>query len=210
MRRSHFAVALFVATLMLAVPQAASAKEGFYSFRVITPSGKVGWVRGAAAKTWWQDYGTQARHGCSCASPDAAARFAQSLLKRYSTHLQNWPVALAAWLLVSPSRGTLLYYPPNPHTWGTPIGVLLAPATHSGNGRRWDDWQVASQRMQNILQLALRKGTITTYRGSSLFPSGWVVGSGLGAVLLAGVALGAWRRPGLGTRLRRSRYRLSS
>jgi hypothetical protein len=64
--------------------------------------------------------------------------------------------------------------------------------------------------MQNILQLALRKGTITTYRGSSAFPTGWAVGGGLGAVLLAGLILGAWRRPErVPERLRHPRYRLS-
>ena len=210
MRRSHFALALVVALLALVLPQLASAKESVYSFRVVTPSGKVGWVRGAAAKAWWVDYGKQASRGCSCASPDAAARYARNLLNRYSTHLQRWPAALEAWLLVSPNRGSLLYYPPNPHTWGTPIGVVVAPATHSGNGRSWDDWQVASKRMQNILQLALRKGTITTYRGSSAFPTGWAVGGGLGAVLLAGLILGAWRRPErVPERLRHPRYRLS-
>jgi len=210
MRRSHFALALLAAALLLVLPQTASAKEGAYAFRVITPSGKVGWVRGAAAKAWWVDYGKQAQRGCSCGSPDAAARYARNLLNQYSTHLQRWPAALEAWLLVSPNRGSLLYYPPNPNTWGTPIGVVLAPATHNGNGRSWDDWQVASKRMQNILQLALRNGTITKYRASSAFPSGWAVGGGLGAVLLAGSILGVGRRPErMVDRLRRSRYRLS-
>jgi hypothetical protein len=209
MRRLHFALALLVAGLILVLPQTASAKEGLYAFRVITPSGKVGLVRGEAAKEWWVDYGKQAERGCSCASPDAAARYARNLLNRYSTHLKNWPTALAAWLLVSPNRGSLLYYPPNPKTWGTPIGVVLAPATHSGNGRSWDDWQVASKRMQTILQLALRQGTITNYRTSSVFPTGWAVGGGLGAVLLVGLILGAWRHPDIPTRLRHSRFRFA-
>jgi hypothetical protein len=210
MRRSSFALALLVAMVVLVLPQVANAKEGVYSFRVITPSGKVGWVRGTAAKTWWVDYGKQANRGCSCASPDSAARFARNLLNRYSTHLQHWPAALEAWLLVSPNLGSLLYYPPNPHTWGTPIGLVLAPATHSGNGRRWDDWQVASTQMQNILRLALQKGTIITYSGSSAFPTGWALGGGLGAVLLAGLILGAWRRPErVAEHLRHSRYRFS-
>ena len=107
----------------------------------------------------------------------------------------------------------MLYYPPTPLPYGTP-GVVLTPAAQGAHRRRWDHWQVASPRMQNILRLALQKGTVTTYSGSSAFPTGWAVGGGLGAVLLACLILGVWRRPDLperlADRLRRSRYRLSS
>jgi hypothetical protein len=49
--------------------------------------------------------------------------------------------------------------------------------------------------MQNILQLALERGTITTYGRSSAISAGWAVGGGLAAVLLAGFALGVRRHP---------------
>ena len=52
--------------------------------------------------------------------------------------------------------------------------------------------------------------TVTPYTGSASFPTVWTVGGGLGAFLLVGLILGAWRRPDLRTRLRPSRYRLSS
>jgi hypothetical protein len=191
MRRSSFAFALVVALLVLLLPQAASAKEGF-AIRVVTPSGKVGWVRGQAADAWWHDYDKPGKRGCSCTSADAAARYARKLFKRFTTPGHYWPVAYTAWLL-SAESGSMLYYPPTPLPYGTP-GVVLTPAAQGANGRRWDHWEIASPRMQNILRLALRTGTVTTYGGSSAFPTGWAVGGGLGAVLLAGLILGAWRR----------------
>src|SRR5437660_3003190 len=48
------------------------------------------------------------------------------------------------------------------------------------------------------------------YGSSSAFPTGWAIGGGLGAILLAGVILAAWRRPrlleGLADRLRHPRF----
>ena len=206
MRRSRFALASLVMLLMVVLPQAANGKEGF-RLRVVTPSGKVGWVRGSAADAWWQDYETPGKRGCPCTSADAAARYARTLFKRFTTPGHYWPVAYTAWLLSAPN-GSMLYYPPT-RTYGTP-GVVLTPAAQGSHGRRWDHWQIASPRMQNILRLALQKGTITTYSSSSAFPTGWAIGGGLGALLLAGLLLGAWRRPNLSARLRTSRFRLSS
>jgi hypothetical protein len=113
------------------------------------------------------------------------------------------------WLLVPSVGDSMLYYPP---TNGAP-GVVFTPAVVGSHGRRWDDWDVASPRMQRILTRALRLGAVTTYTGSSAFPTGWAVGGGLAAVLLAGLLLGAWRRPDLrerlATRLRHPGFRLS-
>ena len=52
--------------------------------------------------------------------------------------------------------------------------------------------------------------TVAPYTGSASFPTGWVIGGGLGGALLVGLILGAWRSQDLRTRLRPSRYRLSS
>lgn len=210
-RRHGLAVGVLGAALLLLVmPQAASAKD-LEPFRVVTPSGKVGWVRGAAAKAWWRDYESPAgRGGCSCNSPDATARYANKLFT--SGPFSHWGGRwVKPWLLV-PTVGdseSMLYYPP---TNGA-RGVVFTPAVIGEHGRRWDDWDIASPRMQTILQHALQMGTVTTYTGSSAFPTGWTVGGALGAVLLAGLIFGAWRRPDLperlARRLRHSRYRLA-
>ena len=206
MRRSLFALAFLVALLVLLLPQAASAKAGF-PVRVVTPSGWVGWVRGPAADAWWHDYDSPGKRGCSCTSADAAARYARRLFKRLTAPGHYWPVAYTAWLLSAPT-GSMLYYPPT-RTHATP-GVVLTPAAQSSHGRRWDHWQVASSRMQSILRLALHKGTVTRYSGSSGFPTGWTVGGGLGTLLLAVLILATRRRLDLSARFRPSRYRLSS
>lgn len=194
--------------LLLAMPQAAGAKD-LEPLHVVTPSGKVGWVRGAAAKAWWRDYDSAAgRRGCSCNSADAMARYANKLFTSgpFSHWRGTW---VKPWLLVPTVGDSMLYYPP---TNGAP-GVVFTPAVVGSHGRRWDDWDIASPRMQKILERALQIGTVTTYTGSSAFPTGWAIGGALGAVLLAGLILGVWRRPDvparLAHRLRHSRYRLA-
>ncbi|HJU37072.1 MAG TPA: hypothetical protein VJ716_06620 [Gaiellaceae bacterium] len=210
MRSPRFVLALLAAVLLLALPQTASAKEGF-PLRVVTPSGKVGWVRGSAADAWWHDYDTPGKRGCSCTSAGAAARYASGLFRHLTTPGHYWPGAYTAWLLSAPN-GSMLYYPPT-RAYGT-HGVVLTPAAQGSHGRRWDHWQMASPRMENILRLALRKGTLTSYGAPSGFPAGWWLGGGLGALLLAGLILGGWRRLDLsdrvGARVRHVRYRLSS
>jgi hypothetical protein len=47
------------------------------------------------------------------------------------------------------------------------------------------------------------------YGSASAFPTGWAVGGGLGAVLLVGLILGAWRHPDIPARLRHARLRLA-
>lgn len=195
MRRSCLAFALLVAVLVL--PQVASAK-GLEALRVVTPSGKVGWVRGAAAKGWWRDYGSSAgRRGCSsCNSADDLARYTNRLFTTgpFSRWGNGW---VKPWLLVPSVGDSMLYYPP---TNGAP-GVVFTPAAVGSHGRRWDDWDIASPRMQQILSRALQMGTVTSYTGSSDFPTGWALGGGLGAFVLAGLILGARRRPNLRERL---------
>jgi hypothetical protein len=98
----------------------------------------------------------------------------------------------------------MLYYPP---TNGAP-GVVFTPAVVGSHGRRWDDWDVASPRMHRILNRAVQLGTVTTDTGSSAFPTGWAIGGGIGAAVLAGLILSTRRRPrlleGLADRLRQA------
>lgn len=207
MRRSCFAFALLVALLVPVLPQAASAK-GFKAVRIVALSGKVGWIRGASARAWWADFEESHPGDCGCASADDAARFMYHLTGRWGSAFNSpdgsWPTAM---LVQAPHTIPMLYYPAG----GKAPAYLLAPGESGAGGRHWDRFHVVTPRMQRIMTAALKKGTVSTYTGgSTTFPTGWAVGGGLGAVLLAGLILGAWRRPELAARLRPSRYRLSS
>src|SRR5438067_1082984 len=154
MRRALSAFALLVVLLLLALPQVASAKEGLDAFRVVTPAGKIGWVRGQAAQAWWHDYDTPGKRGCRCSSPAAAVRYSRGLFRRFSSPTAVWPAGFTAWLLPAIAHyGSMLYYPPK-----APVpGVVLTPAARGPRGWQFH-WEIASPRMQNILQLALQKG----------------------------------------------------
>jgi hypothetical protein len=185
------------------VPETASAKEGPDAFRVVTPAGKVGWVRGQAAAAWWHDYDTPGRRGCRCITATAAMRYSRGLFRRLSTTTDQFPAGHTAWLLSAIAHwGPMVYYPPTP---GLP-GVVLTPAARGPRGWQFQ-WEVASPRMQSIVRLALDKGAVTSYGDSSAFPTGWALGGGLAAALLATLILGASRLP---ERLRPSRSWLSA
>jgi hypothetical protein len=142
----RFLLASLVLLLLLPAPQAADAK-GLEPFRVETPTGKVGWVRGMPAKLWWHDYfsaGSKTKRGCPCTSPEATAQYTQRIARNW----KRWP---QPWLLVPTTGASMLYYPP---TRSTP-GYVLAPAVLGTDKRRWDDWETASQRMATILRNAI-------------------------------------------------------
>jgi hypothetical protein len=190
MRRSHFALAILVALLVLVLPQAASAK-GLEPLRVVTLSGKVGWIRGASARAWWTDYYDQHGGTCPCGSPDEVARFANRVMGRVDWKAYpdgSWAPAM---LVQAGHTAPKLYYPAS----GSTPPYLVTPAARGANGLRWDEWQVVTPRMQRIMTAALRDGTVSDYTGSTSFPTGWAVGGGLAAVLLAGFALGVRRHP---------------
>lgn len=205
MRRSYFALACSLALVVLLLPQAASAK-GNEPIRIVAQSGKVGWIRGAAATAWWADYDTTHRGSCACDSAAAAAVFMSRLVHRWGSAFNHsdgsWPPAM---LVQAGHTIPMLYYPAG----GAAPPYLLAPGEIGRGGIQWDDWHVVTPRMQRLMAAALRKGSVTTDTGSRAFPTGWAIGGGLGAALLAGLILGAWRRPDLSTRLRPSHYRLS-
>lgn len=176
---------------MLVLPQAASAKEGSNAFRVVAPAGKVGWVRGHAAEAWWHDYDTPGKRGCRCISAGAAVRYSRGLFRRFSSPTAEWPAGFTPWLLPARTHwGAMLYYPPS----APAPGVVMTPAARGPRGWQFH-WEIASPRMQNILQLAVERGTITTYRTSSALPLRWAIGGGTGAVLIAAFILGARRHP---------------
>jgi hypothetical protein len=197
MRGSRFALVLLVAVLVLVLPQAASAK-GNEPIRIVAQSGKVGWIRGAAATAWWADYDTTHPGSCACDSAAAAAVFMSRLVHRWGSAFNDadgsWPPAM---LVQAGHTIPMLYYPAG----GTAPPYLLAPGEIGRGGIQWDGWHVVTPRMQRLIAAALKKGSVSTYSGSTAFPTGWAVGGGLGAVLLVGLILGAWRRPDLPERL---------
>jgi hypothetical protein len=189
-RRTGVAFAVLVALLILVLPQAASAK-GLEPLRVVTLSGKVGWIRGASARAWWTDYYGQPGDSCACGSPNEVARFANRVMGRavFKSYPDgSWPLAM---LVQAGHTAPMLYYPASAST----PPYLVTPADRGANGLRWDTWQDVTPRMQRIMTAALKHGTVSTYTGSAAFPTGWAVGGGLGAILLAALLLGARRRP---------------
>jgi hypothetical protein len=191
-----------LALLVLVLPPAANAK-GNEPIRIVAQSGKVGWIRGAAATAWWADYDTTHPGSCACDSAAAAAVFMSRLVHRWGSAFNHsdgsWPPAM---LVQAGHMIPMLYYPAG----GTAPPYLLAPGEIGRGGIQWDDWHVVTPRMQRLITAALRKGTVTTYTGSATFPTGWAIGGGFGAALLAGLILSARRRPrlleGLADRLR--------
>jgi len=191
MRRALFALALLVTAL--ALPQAASAKE-LGPIRVVSESGKVGWIRGAAAKAWWADVYNSDPHAplpagaCRCDSPADVAKFEQHFLgkARWTFHENgDWPTGML--LIQSGHRGPWLYYPPSRTT---PPYLVSPGGSGSGAGNkpaRWDAWQLVTPRMERLIEAALKNGSVGASTGSSSFPTGWVVAGVLGAVLLAGL-----------------------
>lgn len=205
MRRSHFALALLVALLVLVLPQAASAKGGASVIRVAAESGKVGVIRGASARAFLIDLDNAHRGSCPCGSADAAAKFVHRLMarQRWKTYEDGgWPrgILLIQW----GHSGPWLYYPAS----RTTPPYMVAPAGIGTARLTWDSWRVVTARMQRIITAALKQGTVSTYTGSgsSAFPTGWAVGGGVAGLLLAGLILDVWRRPGLFAR----RHRLTA
>jgi len=88
-------------------------------------------------------------------------------------------------LIQSGHSAAWLYYPAS----RTTPSYMVAPGGLGKEHLRWDDWQVVTPRMQRIIAAALRNGSVSTYTGMAGFPTGWVVGGGLGGLLLAGLAL---------------------
>jgi hypothetical protein len=181
---------VLVALLMLVLPQTAGAK-GLEPLRVVTVSGKVGWIRGASARAWWTDYYGRHQGSCSCGSPDEVARFANRVMGRADWKSYpdgSWAPAM---LVQAGHTAPMLYYPAGAST----PPYLVRPADQGAHGLRWDTWQRVTPRMQRIMNAALKDGTVSAYTGSSAFPTGWAAGGGLGVVLLAARALRTRRHP---------------
>jgi hypothetical protein len=197
MMQSRLLIGVAVASVALASTATAYGK-GSDPIHIVAESGKVGWIRGAAAKMWWADFAKGQPADCTCNSPDAAAKFLTRLTGRWRGLGGGWPMGM----LVqagghAPFDAPMVYYPAS----GTAPPYLVIPGGLGGGRRTWDDWRVVTPRMQRLMTVALKKGTVTTYTGSTSFPTGWLVGGGLGAVLLAGLILATRRQPRLFKRL---------
>jgi hypothetical protein len=190
MRRSVFALALLVTAL--ALPQAASAKA-LGPIRVVAESGKVGWIRGAAAKAWWAemynfDPSAPLPAGAClslCDSPAAVSKFELHFLgkARWPFHENgDWPTGML--LIQSGHRGPWLYYPASRTT---PPFLVSPGGNASGAGdtpARWDAWKLVTPRMERLIEAALKNGSAGTSTRSAGFPTGWVVAGVLGSLLL--------------------------
>ncbi|HJQ51727.1 MAG TPA: hypothetical protein VJ838_14530 [Gaiellaceae bacterium] len=188
----HRRVTISIAVVVVALASVATAYgKGSESVRIVAPSGKVGWVRAAAARAWWKDFAAGNAADCTCRTANGAANFAYRLVRRWGSPPRKV-------LLVQSEGAPMLYYPAK----GTAPPYLLVPGSLGVRHLQWDDWRVVTPRMQRLMAAALDKGTISTYTGSgSGFPIGWGVGGGLGGVLVVGLIFGAWRRPRLRPRL---------
>lgn len=190
MPRSLLALASVMAVLALALADEVTAKDSG-PVRVVSESGKVGWIRGASATAWWAGLESAQQRSCVCNSADTAAKFASRLMgrARWTSHQDgDWPTGVM--LIQSGHSAPWLYYPAS----RTTPPYLVSPATLGVDPFRWDNWRVVTPRMQRIITAALAKRTVSTYRGpSSGFPTGRAVGGGIG-VLLVVLTLVAWRR----------------
>jgi hypothetical protein len=201
--KARLMIAVAVVTVALASAASANAKEQG-PIRVVAESGKVGWIRGDATRAWWTDLDYGNPSSCACDSPTAVGKFEQRLFgrARWTSHEDgSWPTGML--LIQSGHSAAWLYYPAS----RTTPPYLIAPGGLGSQHIRWDSWERVTPRMQRLIEAALKSGSISTYIRSDGFPTGWAIGGGLGAVLLVGLILGAWRRPDVPARLRRSRFR---
>jgi len=136
--RARIVVGVAVAVVALAAASPAWAK-GDIPFRVVTPAGKVFWVRGVAARVWSQDW-AHAR-SCMCQSPTDSARWAQRVA-------QQWDGNPPTPYVLQPKIGLVtLVYPASGHAQAyglTPDG--LGSAT-----RDWNMWFFPTSEMLDIL-----------------------------------------------------------
>ncbi len=143
--RVRIVVGVVAAVVALAGASPVWAK-GDIPFRVVTPSGTAFWVGGAAAKAWWHDFDAAHTGDCSCMSAAGAARFTDQMMRRLGNHANG--VDGLDYYVVMPRLGLpSIYYPA---TKTTPAYVM----TPSGLGtarQSWNDWRVATSRMQHIL-----------------------------------------------------------
>ena len=127
-----------VAVVALATASPAWAK-GDIPFRVVTPTGRVFWVRGEAARVWSQDL-AHAR-SCMCQSPGDAARWSQRVALQWDGN------------------------PPTPYVLEPKIGLVTLVYAASGNApaygltpdalgsatRDWNMWFFPTKQMLGIL-----------------------------------------------------------
>jgi hypothetical protein len=131
-------VGVVVAVVSLATASPAWAK-GDIPFRVLTPAGKVFWVRGVAAGVWSQDW-AHAR-SCMCQSPADAARWAQRVARQWDG---NPPTPY----VLEPKIGLVsLVYPASGHA---PAFGLTPDALGSAT-RDWNMWFFPTKQMLRIL-----------------------------------------------------------
>jgi hypothetical protein len=136
--RAQIVVGVVVAVVSLATASPAWAK-GDIPFRVVTPAGKVFWVRGTAAKVWWHDW--EHARSCMCTSPSDSALWAQRVA-------QAWGGNPPTPYVLEPKVGLVsLVYPASGHA---PAYGLTPDALGSAT-RDWNIWFFPTKQMLGIL-----------------------------------------------------------
>ena len=136
--RAWIVVGVAVAVVALATASPTWAK-GDIPLRVVTPAGKVFWVRGVAARVWSHDW-AHAR-SCMCQSPTDSARWAQRVA-------QAWGGNPPTPYVLEPKIGLVtLVYPASGHA---PAYGLTPDALGSAT-RDWNMWFFPTTQMLGIL-----------------------------------------------------------
>jgi hypothetical protein len=181
------AIGLLAVGAALLLPQTAWSK-GNEPFQVVSGSG-AHWVRGADLRAWWHDFLQPQAGSCgACVSgPVGEARWTAKLERRWGNERPE-PV-----LLLRPHELPMLFYPATsktpayvytPEALGKPDPKLVNLPSGAPMISTWGEWQVATARMQSIVERASRGS-----RSSSAM--WWGLGGGLGAVLALG-GVGMW------------------
>ena len=185
--RAQIVVGVAVAIVVLAAASPAWAK-GDIPFRVVTPSGKVFWVRGAAAKVWWHDW-AHAR-SCMCVSPSDSARWARRVARAWGG---NPPTPY----VLEPRIGLVtLIYP----AAGRAPAYGLTPNALGSNTRAWNMWFFPTKQMQRILASgSTTAANIAAAPAPAATPTGsvtwvWIGIAGAVALCTAVIALPPTRR----------------
>lgn len=175
----------------LVLPQAAWSK-GFEPFQVLSGSG-AHWVRGADLRAWWHDFGQPPAGSCGpCVTdPASEAQWAAKLERRWG-NVRPQPVLLLRThglpMLFYPATSRTPAYVYEPEALGKPDPKLLNLPGGAPMISTWGMWQVATPRMQAIVERASRGSD----SGGAMW---WGLGGGLAAVLALGLW---WKRRSLG------------
>lgn len=193
MRVLRFTVLSLAVAAAMTLPQVAWGK-GSEPFQVVSSSG-AHWVSGADLRAWWHDFLSPPAGSCACQGPVSEARWTAKLERRWRNQRPE-PV-----LLLRPHELPMLFYPGTsrtppyvyvPEALGKPDPKLINLPGGAPMISTWGSWQVATGRMQSIVENASRPPG----SGGAFW---WGLGGGLGVVLALGLWWRVWRGVSIAT-----------